>query len=266
MYEIGFIGFGNMAKAICAGLLKANLVKPADICAYDVFDGARESAAALDIAVCKSESDVVSSANYVFLCVKPQSFTEVLSAIRPYVNLQKHVFLSIAAGITTASIQQILGEAALIRAMPNTPLLLASGTTALCKTPTVSNAAYAFIKRIFASVGTVYELPENKFNEVINVNGSTPAYVYFIADIVAQYAQKNGIAYSVALDMFCDTLIGSAQMMKESGKTPQELMDMVSSKGGTTVAALDAFRENGLEIALSAGMDACLKRAYELNL
>ncbi|MEG0484606.1 MAG: pyrroline-5-carboxylate reductase [Oscillospiraceae bacterium] len=267
MFKIGLIGFGNMAKAICGGILKAGLVAAADICTYDLSQDAMQAASDMGVNLCKNEIELTTCSRYVFLCVKPQGITEVLNTIKPQANARSNVFLSIAAGITTKSIQKILGEdMPIIRAMPNTPLLLACGTIALCKTQNADEESYCFIKTVFKSVGSVYEIPEEKFNEIINVNGSTPAYIYLFAETVAKYAQISGIDYGIALQMFCDTLIGSARMMKESGKTPNELIEMVSSKGGTTVAAIESFKANGFSDVLEKGMNACVKRAYELSL
>ena len=263
--KIGFIGMGNMAGAIAGGILKAGIVAPENICFFDVSDAALEHGKALGFTAFDSEIDIVKNSEYVFLCVKPQSFTDVLKKIKADVS-DKNVFLTIAAGIKTSSITSELGDVAVIRAMPNTPLLLGCGAVALTKNEKATFEEFEFIRTIFESVGTVYELPENKFNEVINVNGSTPAYIYLFAKTVTEYAAESGIPFEIALPMFCDTLKGSAEMLTKSGKTPDELITMVSSKGGTTVAAMNKFAQTGFADSLRAGMKACVDRAYELSI
>lgn len=263
--KIGFIGMGNMAGAIAGGILKAGIVAPGEICFFDVSEVAIEHGKALGFTAFADENDVVKNSEYVFLCVKPQSFTKVLSKIKGSVS-DKNVFLTIAAGIKISSITSAVGDVAVIRAMPNTPLLMSCGAVALTKNDKATQTQFDFIKSIFESVGTVYELPENKFNEVINVNGSTPAYIYLFAKTVADYAVESGIPFEIALPMFCDTLKGSAEMLTKSGKTPDELITMVSSKGGTTVAAMNKFAETGFADSLRAGMKACVDRAYELSI
>lgn len=265
MKKIGFIGFGNMAGAIAEGISKAKLVNNSDIYVFDVNNEAMQKAKSFKFTLCLDEIEIAKNVDMIFLCVKPQSFISVLDKLKGNIN-EGTVVLTIAAGITINSIAKHLGtDMPIIRAMPNTPLLLACGTTALCHNEFVNSEDFIFIKKVFSSVGTVYELNENKFNEVINVNGSTPAYIYLFAQTVAQYADESGIDYKQALDMFCDTLKGSAEMLKNSGKTPNELITMVSSKGGTTIAALDAFKSNGFTESLRAGMSACVERAKELS-
>ncbi len=263
--KIGFIGFGNMAKAIANGILKSEEVESKDICAFDISDNAKTTAKDANIAVLNSAIEIAQKAEYIFLCVKPQTFTQVLNDIKSAITNEKKI-LTIAAGITIANIENILGEVCVIRAMPNTPLLLGNGTVALCKNEMTKDSDYNFIKTIFESVGSVYNLPENKFNEVICVSGSTPAFVYLFAKTISEYAAEKGIEYDTAMKMFCDTMCGAADMLTKTDYSAQELIDMVSSKGGTTVAALEDFEKTGFTENLRSGLNACLNRAYELSL
>lgn len=263
--KIGFIGFGNMARAIAGGIVKLSLVPGKEICIFDISEDARETAKEFGFTVLSSEKDVVENSEYVFLCVKPQTFSSLLERIKTVIQPQ-NIFLTIAAGIQIDSITAQLGNVPVIRAMPNTPLLVGSGATALTHNAEVSDEKFAFLKDVFASVGSVYELPEEKFNEIINVNGSSPAYLYLFAKIISEYAIADGIPPEIALPMFCDTMVGSAKMLTEAGKTPDELIAMVSSKGGTTVAALQKFEESGFKESLQAGLKACVDRAYEISL
>ncbi|MEG2287143.1 MAG: pyrroline-5-carboxylate reductase, partial [Ruthenibacterium sp.] len=240
-------------------------VNNSDIYVFDVNNEAMQKAKSFEFTLCLNEIEIANNVDMIFLCVKPQSFTAVLNVIKTAVTPEKK-FLTIAAGITMDSIVRILGDVAVIRAMPNTPLMLGCGTVALTHNARTNASDFTFLRTVFESVGTVYELPENKFNEVINVNGSTPAYLYLFAKTVADYAAESGIPFETALPMFCDTMKGSAEMLLHSGKTPEELIEMVSSKGGTTVAALNKFAETGFVKSLRAGMDACVKRAYEMSL
>ncbi len=263
--KIGFIGFGNMAKAIANGVCLNNSVKSQNICVYDIDDSAKKQAQNLGFSLFENEIEIVKNSEFVFLCVKPQHFTDLLDKIKCDVN-PNNVFLSVAAGVSIEAIENRIGSAAIIRAMPNTPLLLGCGTVALCKNERVKQEDYNFICNIFESIGTVQNLPENLFNEIINVSGSTPAYIYLIAKTVADYAKEHGIDHKIALDMFCNTMIGSAKMLIQTPYSPDELIEMVASKGGTTRAALDEFEQNGLKECLIKGFDACLKRAKELNI
>ncbi len=263
--KIGFIGFGNMANAIAKGISLNNIVEAEKICVYDIDLNARKRAETFGFTVCESENEIVINAEFIFLCVKPQHFTQLFDKIKCDIS-EKNILLSIAAGISIDSIEKKIGQAAIIRAMPNTPLLLGAGTVALCKNNIVSDEDYNFIAAIFKSVGTVHNIPENLFDEIINVSASSPAYIYLIAKIVSEYAQSIGIDSKQALEMFCNTMIGSAKMLTHTPYSPDELINMVASKGGTTRAALDEFEANGLKQCLIGGFDACLKRAKELNI
>ncbi len=263
--KIGFIGFGNMAKAIAEGIINKSVLNASNLCAYDINEAAVDNAKKLKINVLSSEKDVVKQSEFIFLCVKPQSFTQLLNDIKSDITDEKKVF-SIAAGVTIKNISDVLGEVSIIRAMPNTPLLLLSGTVALCCNNKTNEKDYEFIKNIFETIGSVYDLPEDKFNEIICVSGSTPAFVYLFAKTIAEFASNNGIDYNTAMKMFCDTMVGSAKMLTQTPYSADELIKMVSSKGGTTVAALEEFKKNGLTDNLISGLNACLKRAYELSL
>lgn len=262
MKTLGFLGFGNMAGAIAGGIINSEILDKKNIFTYDVSDIAVQKSLQLGFQAASSEKELVAKCDIVFLCVKPQSFTEVLTSIKNVAS--DKIFVSIAAGKTISSIVSILGNVGVIRAMPNTPLLLMSGTTALTKNDLIAENEFLFIKDVFASVGTVYELNESQFDEVINLNGSTPAYLYYFAQIITDFANEHGINRELAMQIFTDTMIGSAKMLKNSGSSAQQLIDMVSSKGGTTVAALEAFKDNGFKKAVDTGLEAALKRSAEL--
>jgi len=263
--KIGFVGFGNMAGAIAGGILASGKIPCTEVCVYDHGERGRAKAAEKGFTLLSSCAQVADQAEYIFLCVKPQNFPEILPQLAT-ANLAGKIIVSIAAGITTATIKSVLGKGQIVvRTMPNTPLLVGCGTTVISADPRMGDTELTFVKEIFESVGTVYELPEDKINETVSLNGSTPAFIYLLADTAAQNAVKYGIAYETALAMFCDTLKGSAEMMLKTGKTPQELITMVSSKGGTTVAALDRYQELGLAPVFAAGLDRCIERAYEMG-
>lgn len=265
--KLGCIGYGNMATAILGGLAQKKLLPTKDVFVYDPNEQRLEEASANGFSVAHSENEIIKNADMVLLAVKPKDFPPLFQKIDNEKNAEKVIFVSIAAGISIRKITELLGkQAPVVRVMPNTPLLLSAGTTALCHNHLVSAETFAFAKNIFACAGTVYELPEEQFNDVINLNGSSPAYIYLFAKIVAEFAVKNGgIPYDTALSMFSDTLKGSAEMLLRSGKTPDELIRAVSSPGGTTVAALNGFEETGFQQSLETGLLRCVQRAEEMG-
>lgn len=262
--KIGFIGFGNMAHAIASGIIENKLVSEADIIAFDTLE---KQVADFTFNVVSSSNalQVVNEANIVFLCVKPQMLEDAAESIKGNITDDK-VIVSIMAGVTTERLKSLLVTTCpIVRVMPNTPLMIGEGCTAVARPDGISDEDYAFIFSVFNSIGFAFELPESKINEIIPVNSSSPAAIYYFSKIVAESAEKNGISYDTALKAFCYTLKGSAEMLLRAGKSVDELINMVCSKGGTTLAMLDAFKDNGFDFAVKNGLDACVKRAYELG-
>ena len=149
--------------------------------------------------------------------------------------------------------------------MPNTPLLLGCGATALCPSDNISDEDFDFVKRIFSASGVCQVLPENQMNTVISVNGSSPAYIYLFAKAMRDYAIEQGISESSAMELICSTLKGSAEMLTKSGDDVDTLIRKVSSPGGTTLAALDVLDRGGFYENIKEAMAACTKRAGELG-
>lgn len=263
--KIGFIGAGNMAKAIINGMVDKGGFLADQIALYDVDSQKCAGFAAKGMRVQSNASEVVMVSDVIFLAVKPQNYSEVLSEIRQAVTKEK-IFVSIAAGISISFITGELGiKCPVVRAMPNTPLLIGKGATALCRADNVTEEDFRCVQRIFEASGETAVLTEDKMNAIIAVNGSSPAYVYLFAKAILDYAASQGIDAQAALQLTCKTLEGSAGMLKESGYTPDELIKMVSSPGGTTLKALEALEEKGFYPALMDAMDRCTRRAEELG-
>lgn len=264
-YEVGFIGLGNMASAIINGILRNNTLDSSSIAAYDPDRSKCETFASKGVAIMQDAAQLTACCRYVFLCVKPQVFGEVIASLKGTAS-QHNVFVSIAAGIGAQYIKDQLGfDCKLVLVMPNTPLMLGEGASAVaCVAPTTADE-FSFVKGVFASCGIGEEIAADKLSEVIPVNGSSPAFIYLFAKIVAEFAAEKGIAYPVAMNLFAQTLIGSAKMLTESGLTPDELIRMVSSPGGTTLQGLAALEQNGFDQTIRSAMQACIDRAYELG-
>lgn len=259
--KIGFIGAGNMATAIINGLSAAN--NGALICVYDID---REKAAKLfgKATAVDSLEDLMHFADIVVFAVKPQSYGDMLTNLRPLAKPQQ-LFISIAAGITSEYVKQALGfDAKVVRVMPNTPALLGKGATALSHVAPVTDKEFETACDIFRSVGITEELPEDKMNEIIAVNGSSPAFIYLLAKAIIDGAVNMGIDPDTAKTLFCKTLEGSAAMIEKGEYAPDELIKMVSSPGGTTLAALEVLEQSGFYNSVIEAMDACTKRAVEL--
>ncbi len=265
MMTVGFIGAGNMGFAIMKGAAESTLGTSMQLCAFDRDPEKLQRLAAFGVASCASGAEVVEKAKYVFLAVKPQMFDVVLDQIAPAVT-EDTVLVSIAAGITAEYIRsKTIPNAKVILVMPNTPLLLGAGASALAKCAPTTDEEFAVVRSMFDACGATAELPEDKMKEVIAVNGSSPAFIYLFAKAFVDYAEKEGISKETALPLFAQSLIGSAKMLTDSGYSIEELIRMVSSPGGTTLAGLDKLYAGKLEETVDAACTACTKRAYELS-
>ena len=261
--KIGFIGAGNMATAIIGGIISTGFA-PSDIHLFDTEKEKLEAFSEKGITVEGCAKCVTRNSDIIVLAVKPQNYAEVIATIKSVADESK-TFVSIAAGITIDFVRRGLGiPCPVVRVMPNTPLLLSKGATALCPSENVSEDAFEAVKGMFATGGVVEVLTEDKMDAVISVNGSSPAYFYLFAKAMVDYAEKQGISPEVAMNLVCAAMEGSAEMLRSSGDSPETLIKKVSSKGGTTIEALNVFYENDIEKIIGDAMDACTRRAGEL--
>jgi pyrroline-5-carboxylate reductase len=263
MKTIGFIGAGNMGGAIIKGII--DKLTDTQIFVYEPVESKAGELRKLGVTICKCEAEVVDNAQYVFLAVKPQTLPEVLPKIADSITIDT-VLVSICAGISGGYIEANLGRRAkIVLSMPNTPLLIGYGATALSKLDGITDEEFSFVKSIFECSGVTAEIPSDKMNEVIAVNASSPAYIYLFAKAFLDYAERSGIEPGAAKALFSQALIGSAKMITDSGYTPDELIKMVSSPGGTTIAGLSALYDGHFTETVEKACEACTARAYELG-
>ncbi|MGN0632849.1 MAG: pyrroline-5-carboxylate reductase [Oscillospiraceae bacterium] len=264
MINVGFIGAGNMGYAIMKGVVESKNER-LSLYAYDCYEPVCERAAAIGVKICKNSSELVSKCGVVFLAIKPQQLDELLDEIAPFVTADT-VIVSICAGISDEYIaSKTIGGAKVVLVMPNTPLLLGEGATALSRSDSVTDEKFKLVCDIFGQCGIYSVIPKNKMKEIIAINGSSPAFIYLYAKAFIDYADSVGIDPEVAKQLFAKSLIGSAKMITDSGNSIDKLIEMVSSKGGTTIAGLEKLREGGLEQTVKNCCEACTKRAYELS-
>lgn len=263
--NIGFLGAGNMGSAMIRGIAGSKLCAGASAAKLLVFDPDTSKAEALGevgVTVCESAQALCDASDFLVLAVKPQVLGGVLDSVTVR---QEQVIVSICAGISADFIRShTIAGARVILVMPNTPLMLMAGATALARCAGVTDEEFAFAKEMFSVCGIAEEVPENKMREVIAVNSSSPAFLYLYAKGFLDYARDAGLDEGVALRLFAQAMTGSARMLTESGKTPDELIAMVSSPGGTTLAGLDVLYAQNLTSTVKSCCEHCTKRAYEL--
>lgn len=263
MIKLGFIGIGNMGGAIIKGI-NGKLGNTA-VFAYDSDPKKLTDLRNLGATAANNIIDIAHKCDYLLLAVKPQQLDEVLAQIKTAGN-ENLVIISICAGISAEYIRErTFPKAKVVLVMPNTPMMLGVGASAMSRDDTVSDKEFAFARKVIGACGITEVIPEDKMKEVIAINGSSPAFIYVYALGFVQYAEKVGIDRDVALRLFAQSLIGSAKMMTSSGMAIEELIKQVSSPGGTTIAGLEKLSEGKLTQVAIEACEACTKRAYELG-
>lgn len=266
-YRLGILGAGNMGMAIAEGAIKANFFATSEIALFNRTEEKRKLNEKKGFAVFANIAALYAACDILLLGIKPQNFDEVLPILKKTEISEKPLIVSIAAGVTFSKIENLLGDdTAIIRVLPNTPLMLGYGATQLAKNKIATDSDLAFVCKLFNTMGVTTIFNEEKMlNEAIPYAGSAPAYVYTFADAMIQSAKKHGIDENEALKMFCQTLIGSAKMLLQKNKTPKELIHAVCSPGGTTIEAMKVLENHHFYDIISEASDMCIKRAYELG-
>lgn len=263
MKKLGFIGVGNMGGAIIKGI-NGKLGNTA-VFAYDSDAEKLKNLNLYGATAASSIQELAKKCDFMLLAVKPQQLDGVLGEIKSADN-EKLVIISICAGISAEYIRErTFAEAKVVLVMPNTPMMLGCGASAMSRDDKVSDEEFEFAKKIIGSCGIAEVVPMDKMKEIIAVNGSSPAFIYLYAKGFVQYAHKVGIDEDAALKLFAQSLIGSARMMTESGMSVDDLIKQVSSPGGTTLAGLQELYNGRLTETVINACEACTKRAFELG-
>jgi pyrroline-5-carboxylate reductase len=261
--HIAFIGAGNMAEALVKGLLRAG-IPPHHLTATDVrperIDYFRS---AFGIRAQGDNRAAALAASVVVLAVKPQQMAEALADLADAAD--RALFISIAAGIPTARIERALGGVArVVRAMPNTPALVGAGISALCAGAHAGPDDLALAEALLQAVGATVRIDESLMDAVTAVSGSGPAYVFRLMEAMEAAGVEQGLPPAAARALVLATVAGAGALAKASGRSPSELREQVTSKGGTTEAALKVLDEKDLMGAFSAAIAAAARRAREL--
>ncbi len=264
---IGFIGAGNMAEALLGGLLNTGVSDPAHVICSDVREERRqELAQRYKVQTTGDNLEVVRKADIVILAVKPQNMETVLQETAGLLDPSKLV-ISIAAGVPLASIAAFSKKPLrLVRAMPNVCAMVKSAATAVAAGPHARTEDLQIAEAIFNAVGRCIAVPaEHLLDAVTGLSGSGPAYVFVMLEALADGGVKMGLGRKEAQLLAAQTLLGAAQMQLETGTSPGQLKEMVTSPGGTTIAGLHVMEEAGLRGTLISTVQAATQRAKELG-
>jgi pyrroline-5-carboxylate reductase len=264
--RVGFVGGGNMGEALIRGLVESNLVPADAILVSDVrADRTRQLAEQYGVRALSGNAALVSGADVVILAVKPQIMAAVLREVAPALG-SRPLLISLAAGVSTATIQSVLGKyPRLIRVMPNTPALVLRGVTAIARTPGLDADDLETAQEIFAAVGKAVVLDEDHMDAVTGLSGSGPAYVAIVIESLADGGVKMGLDRATAMTLATQTVLGAATLLAETGLHPGALKDMVSSPGGTTIAGIAALEEGGIRTTFIRAVERATLRSRELG-
>lgn len=264
--KIGFIGCGNMGKAILGGLVASKLVPAENI---TVYNRSAKSVEAISQEFgsrgANSADEVAKEADVLIVGVKPNMMANILGEISDALK-PNAIIVSIAAGVTLETLEFALKDGQkVVRVMPNTPALVNAGMSSITPNKQVSEDESALIVEIFSSFGRAEIVPEYLIHSVVGVSGSAPAYVFMFIEAMADAAVLGGMPRAQAYQFAAQAVMGSAKMVLETGKHPGELKDMVCSPGGTTIEAVKVLEQKGLRAAVMDAMQRCMAKSEEMS-
>jgi pyrroline-5-carboxylate reductase len=262
--KYAFLGAGKMASAIIQGMLRGKVCAAEDIiAACPEAEILKTLHNATSVRVVTSNEEAASAAPVVILCVKPQ---EAAVAIQQAgAALDGKLLISIAAGLSVATLEKMAPNCRIIRAMPNTPALVGCGATAFTAGANATQSDKDCAEAIFASVGVVSQVQEKLLDAVTGLSGSGPAYVFLLIEALTDGGVSCGLPTNLARQLAIQTVLGAAELAKETGEHPAILREMVTSPGGTTAAALGELEQHGVRAAFIQAVRAADRRSKELS-
>jgi len=266
-YKVGFIGGGNMARALVGGLISSGY-GPKNLSISEPVDSRRESLSLAfpDIVVSKDNAAVADRVDCLLLAVKPQLMRDVCLELAESVQANRPLILSVAAGTHSRDIDAWLGgKLAIVRVMPNQPALLLQGASGLFANDLTTNEQRNMATEIMSAVGSVVHVPdEASIDAVTAISGTGPAYFYLLIDMLIRSAEDFGLDARAAHKLVMDTAQGSSALAATSGESMDAMIAHVRSPGGTTAAAFDVFDEEKVRDIFAAAFTAARDKAVEL--
>jgi pyrroline-5-carboxylate reductase len=265
-FKLGFIGAGNMAEAIARGVISASVLGAAELVAADpIEDRRRVFSEELGVRVSLDNREIIGESQAVLLAVKPQECSSVLAEIAPHLG-SGQLMISIMAGVGSNSIaSQLGGEVRVVRVMPNLLIAVGAGIAGIARGKHATDEDVEFARRIFDTAGTSIVLDEPHLDAVTAVSGSGPAYFFYFVEAITEGGVRAGLTREHADLLAKHTALGAAKMMLERSEPPAELRAKVTSKGGTTHAAIESMNNFGVAEAIADGVVAAWRRSKELG-
>lgn len=262
MKKIGIIGAGNMGEA----LIKALKAQGRNLKVTEKNTKRRNYIQKkYHVSLAKDNIKLAEASDIIILAVKPRDMKGTLTKLRPTLAGSDKLIISIAAGIKTKYIEKICGRVRVVRAMPNTPLVVGEGMTVISKGRYAKKKDLNTARDIFGTGGEVLELKEDLMDAATALSGSGPAYISFVIKSLVEAGMKMGLKKDIALELVTQTCSGTALLLKQVKCPPEDLIKKVASKGGTTEAALRVFKEKNLSRIIASAVKAAARRSRELN-
>ncbi|MBO7214363.1 MAG: pyrroline-5-carboxylate reductase [Clostridia bacterium] len=260
--RIGFIGCGKMGGAILRGI-NGKVVDKEDISVYELNPSIVESLKNDKIDVVSSLSELCKKVEVILLAIKPQDFSSLLNSLKG--NVSNKLIITIAAGVKISAIESALGSVKVARAMPNTAAAIGEASSVLCFNSLCDKGDKDFAEKIFNAIGKVVLIGEDLMDEVIPIGGSFTAFEYYFYKGFLESSLKRGVPYETAKKLLVQSIIGSAKMIENDNRPIDDLIKDVCSKGGTTLAGLQAFEDNNLLKIIDDCAVSCANRSKELG-
>jgi pyrroline-5-carboxylate reductase len=263
---IGFVGAGQMARALAGGFVAAELVRAEQIVAFDPSEPAADQFASQvgGARLMVSNVEVIGAADIVVLAVKPQNVDAVAGEVSGLLGSER-LLVSIAAGITIQRLTSGFGSDRVIRVMPNTPCLVGRGAAGYALGPGATVEDGEIVWRLLGAVGVAFQVDERMMDVVTGLSGSGPAFVYTVIEALSDGGVRMGLPRQTATSLAAQTVLGAAEMVLSSGEHPAVLRERVTSPGGTTIAGMQALENRGLRAALIGAVEAATERSVELG-
>ena len=252
---IGIIGAGNMGRAIALRIKAKTIISDVDRSRLRIKKGR--------ILVTKDNISLTKRSKVIILAVKPQHIKGALKEIAPFVK--DKLVISIAAGVKTGALEEILGRKRIVRAMPNMPAMVGKGITALAAGRFASKKDLRLARGIFLNLGEVVEVKESLMDAVTALSGSGPAYYFLFTDLVRRAGIRCGLKKDLSEKLAMATFIGAAESCRNTDISMQDFVKKVASKGGTTEAALKVFKQKGLEKMIVQAVKAACTKSRKLT-
>lgn len=263
--KYGFIGLGNMATAILSGMKKSGKFDADTIYGYDPMkEKCDQLSAELGLVPLASEADIARDADVVVLAVKPQMMSGVLDKIAASIGTGKLV-ITIAAGKPIDFYKTKLGDAPIVRIMPNINAKVNCAVSAMCGSNSATDAQKTIARDIFETVGSVYEIAESAFSSFSALGGASGAFVLVMLDAMASAGVKAGLPRQLSYDVACQVVLGSAKLAATSEEHPIALVDQICSPGGTTIEGVHMIKKMGFESAIHEGINAIIEKDRKLG-